>query len=120
MSQEVYLAQAANLNSALFLRELEVVEDSEPEREALRSSLLEATVSSQPEDAWDVRDPGLLPSIIELTDEEDDIQCGQLHAAALVYSVPSRTTRPALSEVGDSSASFLHKLNKARGTYFSG
>ena len=120
MSQ-VYLAQSANSNSALFFRELEVVEDSEPEREALRSSLQEATICSQPEEAWDVdRDPGSLPSIIELTDEEDGIRCGQLHAVALVSSVPSSTTKPALSEVGDSSADFLHKLKKVQGTYFFG
>jgi hypothetical protein len=120
MSQ-VYPAQSANSNSALFLRELEVVEDSEPEREALRSSLPEATVCSQPEEARDVdRDAGSLPSIIELTDEEDDIRCDQLHAVSLVASVPSRTTNLALSEVRDSSAGFLHKLNKAQGTYFFG
>lgn len=109
MSQ-VYLAQSANSNYPLFLRELEVVEDSEPEREALWSSLPEATVCSQPEEARDVdRDAGSLPSIIELTDEEDDI----LHAVSLIASVPSRTTKLAFSEVSDSSVGFLHKLNKA-------
>ena len=100
----VYLAQSAHLNSA---KELEVVEDSEPERDALRSSPQEVTVCSQ--EARDVdRDPGSLASIIEFTDDAVD----------LPSSISSRTTKSALSEVGDSSANFLHKLNKAQGTYF--
>lgn len=80
MSSQPYLAQSARTNSnSIFYEELDVVEDSEPEREALRSSL-------QVQDAWEVRD-SLSDSIIELTDEEDDVRRASLQSTALVSSV---------------------------------
>jgi hypothetical protein len=95
MSQP-YLAQSARGNSnSIFSKEFEIVEDSEPEREALRSSL-------RVQGAWE---DSLSDSIIELTDkEDDDVGCAPLPSSALVSSV--HAAKSTFLEVRDSSVLF--------------
>ncbi len=104
MSQP-YLAQSTRRNSnSIFCKELEVVEDCEPEREARSSLRVQA--------AWEVRD-SLSDSIIELTDEEDDVGRTPLPSAALVSSV--HAAKSALLAVRNSSVFFFKKLSNIQG-----
>ncbi|KAF8351331.1 hypothetical protein F5887DRAFT_936978, partial [Amanita rubescens] len=87
--------------------ELEVVEDSEPEREALRSSL-------RVQGAWEVRD--------SLTRKTDDVGCAPLPSAALVSSIhAAKSTLLAASSLAspEEDASEEEKIIDLRGFAYS-